>query len=187
MRGFSRVAALAAAFACLATPVTGQGFGRGSAVAVSGGQVLIAESGGTTSTGVVYVYERGPDGWAVSAELAPYAAEEGGRFGISLAVDGDRMLVGSPGAAHVFERSDGGWEEVATLRPADLPEGYVFGAGGGDRGRPRDGVRAGPGGAAGRPAPLGASTSSSGTAPPGMKPGPSNLPRRRLATGSAPR
>ena len=130
MRGFYRVAALAAAFACLATPVTGQGFGRSLAVAVSSGQVLLAESGGPTSTGAVYVYERGPDGWAVSAELAPYAAEEGGRFGISLAVDGDRMLAGSPGAAHVFERSDGAWEEVATLTPADLPEGLVFGAGG---------------------------------------------------------
>ena len=130
MRGFARVAALAAAFACLATPVTGQGFGRALPVAVSSGQVLIAESGGPTSTGAVYVYERGPDGWAVSAELAPYAAEEGGAFGISLAVDGDRMLVGSPGAAHVFERSGGAWEEVATLRPAELPEGYAFGGGG---------------------------------------------------------
>ena len=130
MRGFSRVAALAAAFACLATPVAGQGFGRSPAVAVSSGQVLIAESGGPTSTGAVYVYERGPDGWAVSAELAPYGAEEGGRFGTSLAVDGDRMLVGSPAAAHVFERSDGVWEEVATLRPTDLPEGFLFGTSG---------------------------------------------------------
>ncbi|WP_419935123.1 choice-of-anchor B family protein [Candidatus Palauibacter sp.] len=113
---------------CLAQPVAAQGFVGG--VAVSSGQVLIAESGGQTSTGVVYVYEKGPDGWAVSAELAPYAAEAGGGFGTSLSVDGDRMLVGSPGAAYVFERSEGGWEEVATLHAADLPEGLSYGTAG---------------------------------------------------------
>ncbi|WP_419163802.1 choice-of-anchor B family protein [Candidatus Palauibacter sp.] len=122
------IATTATAFACFAQPVVAQGFGRG--VAVSSGQVLIAESGGATSTGVVYVYEQGPDGWAVSAELAPYAGEEGGGFGTSLSVDGDRMLVGSPGAAYVFERNGGAWEEVATLRPAELPEGLSFGTGG---------------------------------------------------------
>ena len=126
MRGFIRVAALAAVFAYLASPVAGQGFGGG--VAVSSGQVLIAESGGQTSTGAVYVYEKGPDGWAVSATLAPYAGEEGAGFGSSLSVSGDRMLVGSPGAAYVFERNAGAWEEVATLQPVDLPERMSFGA-----------------------------------------------------------
>ncbi|WP_419948250.1 choice-of-anchor B family protein [Candidatus Palauibacter sp.] len=118
--------AVAPAIACLAQPVWAQGFGRG--VAVSSDQVLIAESGGPTSTGVVYVYEKGPDGWTISTELAPYAAEEGGSFGTSLSVDGDRMLVGAPGAAYVFERNGDAWEEVAALRPADLPEGVGFGA-----------------------------------------------------------
>ena len=119
------LAAAAPAIACLAQPVAAQGFGQG--VAVSSGQILIAERGGQTSTGVVHVYEKGPDGWAVSTELAPYAAEDGASFGTSLSLDGDRMLVGSPGTAYVFERSGGTWEEVAALRPSDLPEGMMFG------------------------------------------------------------
>ena len=132
MRAFTRFATLAAAvttaLAGYAESAAAQGFGQG--VAVSSGQILIAERGGPTSTGVVHVYERGPDGWAVAAELAPYGAAEGGGFGTSLSVDGDRMLVGAPGAAYVFERNGGAWEEIAALRPADLPEGMAFGASG---------------------------------------------------------
>lgn len=130
MRVFVRLAALLAVVApfivSLAQPLAAQGFGGG--VAVSSGQILIAERGGATSTGFVHVYEKGPDGWAPSAALAPYAAEEGSGFGASVVVDGDRMLIGAVGAAYVFERNDGAWTEVAALRPVDLPEEYVFGA-----------------------------------------------------------
>ncbi len=127
MRVFLRLATFATAFAGLAASAAAQGFGGG--VAVSEGQILISERGGPTSTGHVYVYEEGPDGWALSATLAPYAGEEGGGFGSSLSVDGDRMLVGAPDAAYVFERSGGIWEEAAALR-AELPEGLSFGLGG---------------------------------------------------------
>lgn len=126
MRVLIRFAAFAAVFAGLTAPVAAQGFGGG--VAVSNGQILISERGGPTSTGTVYVYQKGPDGWTVSAELSPYGVEEGGSFGTSLSVDGDRMLVGAPGAAHIFERNGAVWEEVATLRPADLQAGMSFGS-----------------------------------------------------------
>ena len=126
VRFATALAVLAPAFALFASPAAAQGFGNG--VAVSSGHVLIAEPGGATSTGAVYVYANGPEGWTVSAELTPYAGEAGGRFGTSLSVDGDRMLVGSPGAAYVFERGGGAWEEVASLRPSELPEALTFGA-----------------------------------------------------------
>lgn len=127
MRVFLRLATFATAFAGLTASAAAQGFGGG--VAVSEGQILISERGGPTSTGHVYVYEEGSDGWALSATLAPYAGEEGGGFGSSLSVDGDRMLVGAPDAAYVFERSGGIWEEAAALR-AEMPEGLSFGLGG---------------------------------------------------------
>ena len=127
MRVFIRLATFAAAFAFPAAHAAAQGFGGG--VAVSDGQVLIAERGGPTSTGYVYIYEKGPDGWDVTATLAPYAAEEGGGFGSSLSVDGDRMLVGAPGTAYVFEKDGGTWNEAAALRPTGLPEGWAVGTG----------------------------------------------------------
>ena len=128
MRAVIRFAACSFALSMIAAPVFAQGFGAG--VAVHSGQVLVAEPGGPTSTGAVYVYEKGSAGWAESAALVAYGLEAGGRFGTSLSVSGDEMLVGSEGAAYVFARTDGVWEEVATLTPTSLPEGLSFGTGG---------------------------------------------------------
>ncbi|MCG8468006.1 MAG: choice-of-anchor B family protein [Gemmatimonadetes bacterium] len=115
------------ALALGALPLTAQGFGAG--VAIHSGQILVAEPGGPTSTGMVYVYEKTGDGWAETGTIVPNGAQEGGRFATWLAAYGDRMLVGSPGSAYVFERTDDGWNQTGTLMPT-LPEGMTLGSAG---------------------------------------------------------
>ncbi len=112
----------------LALPLAAQGFGSG--VAIHSDQILVAETGGATSTGVVYVYEKTADGWTEREGIRPVGAEQGGRFGTSLSVSGDRMLVGSPGAAYVFERTGDTWNQTAVLTVPSLPDGMTFGTAG---------------------------------------------------------
>ncbi len=128
MHTLLKLATCITTLAMCAIPLAGQGFGSG--VAVHSGQVLVAERGGATSTGAVYVYEKGQDGWRVAKTIVPAGAEKGGSFGTSLSVSDNMMLVGSPGASYVFERIDGEWEEVATLTSALVPDNLVFGLSG---------------------------------------------------------
>lgn len=93
------------------------------------------------SWGSAYVLERDQGGtWASVATLT---SPGGDRFGYSVAIEGDRVVVGSlwtvntqgdgddTGAAHVFERQEGGsWVETATLfPPAVEAPSYNFAAG----------------------------------------------------------
>lgn len=105
-------------------------FGR--AVAVSGDRIAVG-SILHDATGAVYLYERAPAplaGWVEATTLTP--SDEGGRFGFSVAIDGDTVLAGAnlnsnsngtaAGAAYVFERDQGGpgaWGEVAKLVASD--------------------------------------------------------------------
>jgi hypothetical protein len=103
-------------------------FGR--SVAVDGdtavvGAPLEAHSGASHLRGALYVFERGPGGWARTARLQstpPQSFFED--LGSSVAIDGDRILAGSlssigfhpPGTAYIFERSAGIWTQVAALQ-----------------------------------------------------------------------
>lgn len=67
--------------------------------------------------------------------LAP-DAEAGDRFGQSIALDGDTLVIGAPyddtaatnsGAVYVFARTEGAWTPQAKLTAADASLGYGFG------------------------------------------------------------
>src|SRR5688572_12786206 len=86
----------------------------------------------------VYVYELGQDSWSAPSLLRPY---DGDRdvywFGVSTAVHGDTVLVGSAGngfhhflgAVSVFERdATGAWNEVQRLRAQGTGENDSFGS-----------------------------------------------------------
>jgi len=128
MRTLSKLFLSVLATSVAAAPLAAQGYGSG--VAIHSGQVLIAETGGATSTGVVYVYEKATDGWTQRHEIRAADSRQGGRFGTSLSLSGHRMLVGSPGTAYVFELSDGHWTQTAALTGPDLPDGMTFGGAG---------------------------------------------------------
>lgn len=104
----------------------------GFAVALSGDLAVVGAfdddfQGGPLAEGSVYVFERdqgGPGAWGQTAKLVASDAEDNDRFGYSVAVSGDLIVVGADaegnynGAAYVFERSGpgGGWTEVAQLQ-----------------------------------------------------------------------
>lgn len=83
--------------------------------------------------GRVFLFERGATGWVEVAELTPHDSAVHDRFGLSVALDGERLVVGAPlattaglataGAAYVFERVAGVWTEVARLE-AETPESF---------------------------------------------------------------
>ncbi len=116
----------------------------GSEVVLEGSRALVAapfdDVGGMQDAGSVYIFERDAAGnWIERAQLTAPTSETNARFGSSLALRGDRALIGaevadSPGAidsgsATIFERDGGGvWNAVATLFP-DLPnDGDRFGS-----------------------------------------------------------
>ena len=107
--------------------------GFGAAIAIGDGEIFVGRTGGGIagaiypSPGSVHVFERAADGWDFAYVITGADVEIGAEFGAALAVDGDRLLVGSPGrdegrgGAHLFERTgDGEWvRTVAFTAPAD--------------------------------------------------------------------
>ena len=100
----------------------------GFSVSLSGDRIAIGDySGGDTSTGMVEVFERSPDGaWISAGVLLASDGETYDEFGYSVAIDGDTLAVGATddgslgakGAAYLFERQpDGVWLETAKLVP----------------------------------------------------------------------
>jgi hypothetical protein len=88
--------------------------------------------------GAVYVYVRSGSHWLQQAKLLPPAGASGDRFGYSVALDGNTLLIGAPGsdvvlggndrgAAHVFVRNAGSWSLQATLLPSDPANDDEFG------------------------------------------------------------
>jgi hypothetical protein len=84
-----------------------------------------------TDSGAVHVYVREGDTWAQQAYLKSPNPTLGGGFGWSLALKGDRLLVGapddSPEAVYEFVRSGGNWELAAEIRAANADPGDNFG------------------------------------------------------------
>lgn len=82
----------------------------------------------------VYLYERTDGQWVQTTVLAPPTGVSG-QFGLSVAVDGDRVAVGAPstaegaplvhGSAWVFERVGGVWQAGQKLLPEDFDPGYA--------------------------------------------------------------
>lgn len=91
-----------------------------SAVALDGDTAVIG-CGSCGAAGAVFVYRRNVSGWDAGVRLLPDDVAQAFRFGRSVAIDGDTLLVGDPnsvlpGAAHVFVRTAEGWSKQAELR-----------------------------------------------------------------------
>lgn len=102
----------------------GRGDILGYAVSLSGDRALVgataADPAGDAS-GAAYVFHRTGDAWAEEAKLVPDDAAPGDYFGVAVALDGDRALVGGyhhddqRGAAYVFSQTAEGWTQDAKL------------------------------------------------------------------------
>ncbi len=102
----------------------------GISVAVVGDIAVVgahaAGVGGNEGQGAAYVYYRnqgGPDNWGQVKKLTASDGDEFHNFGISVAVFGDTIIVGSSNeAAYIFDRNQGGldnWGEARKLTASD--------------------------------------------------------------------
>ena len=112
--------------------------GLGDSVAISGDRAIVGGSGNDSGSGAAYVFERAASGeWNEVAKLTAADGATGDFLGRSVALSGNRAVVGAPGddgngndagSAYVFERAAGGrWREVAKLLAADGSRSYAFG------------------------------------------------------------
>ncbi len=109
----------------------------GSRVALSGERLVAGAPGGGVNR--AFVFTRQSNGTWTDRRLSPSAAPPGEFFGSTVAMDGDRLVVGtanvfsqpSGGSAYVFQYdgASGGWTEDARLLPSDpsTPDLFSFG------------------------------------------------------------
>lgn len=106
----------------------------GGSVAIDGDTIVVGSpnrDGDGLNRGSVFVYERTAGlglPWGRVAELRASDASNGDRFGSSVAISGDLMVIGAPdvdagnvGAAYIFERDSvdpNAWNEVEKLIPS---------------------------------------------------------------------
>lgn len=101
------------------------------------------------NAGLVHVFVRVGTMWSLQATLRAHNAEDADKFGQSVAIHGDRIVVGAPGedsnvegnnipdgsnnaisgcgAAYVFTRSGETWDQTAYLKAHDVSVGDAFG------------------------------------------------------------
>ncbi len=96
------------------------------------GDLLLVGSPGSDvlgeDTGSVSVFERNAFGeWLEVDRIFPADPQPGLEFGSSIAVSGNRMVVGGKGVAFVLELNDGQWIETATLLPSNEADTLGFG------------------------------------------------------------
>ena len=103
--------------------------------AVHGNTTVITSRSEDNYTGAMYVYEMAPStgSWSQVARIQPADIVEGARFGRTVDVDGDVIVVGAPddgeeyaGSAYVYRRVGGTWSSEAKLTPNDAS--YSFGS-----------------------------------------------------------
>ncbi|MDJ0760551.1 MAG: FG-GAP repeat protein [Woeseiaceae bacterium] len=115
----------------------GDEFGR--SVALSGDTAILAapmDDDNGEDSGSVYVFTRSGHVWTQQAKLTAPDGAKGDLFGISVAFDGDTLLIGADldddngentGSVYVFVRSNDSWSHEAKLTAADAGDVDIFG------------------------------------------------------------
>ncbi|MFC1601038.1 FG-GAP repeat protein [Candidatus Sumerlaeota bacterium] len=112
----------------------------GSIVAVSGDTAVVGARGdddGGNYSGSAYVFRRSGGVWTQEAKLVAPDPAESDYFGRSVAVSGDRAVIGvlgdddggeSSGSTYVFTRSGGVWTQEVKLTASDAAASDSFGS-----------------------------------------------------------
>ena len=108
----------------------------GVTVELDGDNLLVGAFARGDTAGAVYAFRR--DGTGEFRQESVFQADDtqpGDRFGVSLALDGDRALVAATrhdeqkGGVYVFERTGAGsWRQAAKLESADVEKGNRYGS-----------------------------------------------------------
>jgi len=117
----------------------------GVSVAISGTTVIVGAYGdddGGSGSGSAYLFEKPLSGWKSDTETVKFTASDAAAedfFGNSLAISGDRVIVGAyndddggskSGSAYVFKKPDSGWidaHETTKLTASDANASDYFG------------------------------------------------------------
>jgi hypothetical protein len=111
----------------------------GVAVAIAEDRVVVGtqfDDDHGTSSGSVYIFKRDGTSWIQEAKLTAGDAAAGDQFGNSVAISGDRVIVGAigdddvaggSGAAYIFTFDGVSWNEAAKLKAGDAALGDNFG------------------------------------------------------------
>jgi hypothetical protein len=114
----------------------------GASVSISGNSIVVGshwdDHAGESAAGSAYVFTRSGRSWSQQAKLTAFDATADDRFGSSVSISGDSIVVGSPyddnhgrshddvgrtivdaGSAYVFTRRGGSWSEQAKLIASD--------------------------------------------------------------------
>ena len=119
--------------------------GYGESVAVSGNTLVVGAPDamvGSNEQGAAYVFTESASGWTQTAKLTASDGAAYDRFGSSVAISGNTLVVGAPyatvggvsdrGAAYVFTEPTSGWAghvtESAKLTASDGAAGDQFGS-----------------------------------------------------------
>jgi hypothetical protein len=117
---------------------TGDTFG--ARVAMRGGRLAVSalkDDAFGPQSGAVYVFAQGLSGWTEQVKLIEPGGTPNAKFGIGLAIEGDRLAIGASGGdglvadsgtAYVYQRIGGAWTQMQKLLPPDLEPQDNFGA-----------------------------------------------------------
>jgi len=106
----------------------------GTSVAISGDTLVVGAWGDDGYRGSAYVFMKTVGGWAFAYQIAKLRASDGAaghRFGSSVAISGDRVVVGAygddsfKGSAYVFEKPKGGWTDMSETSKLTADDGVA--------------------------------------------------------------
>ncbi len=106
--------------------------GLGESIAVSGSTVVVGAPGYDSSAGHAYVFTKSGTGWHQAGELQGSDTVAHDRFGGSVAVSGNTIVVGAGsradgGRAYLFTSTGGRWHQTAELTGSDTARYDGFG------------------------------------------------------------
>ena len=109
----------------------------GDSVAISGSTAIVGAPLHNARVGAAYVFVRSGTAWIEQQKLTASDGAIHADFGLRVAIDGERVIVGAPGAnigmardqgaAYIFVRSGTVWNQEIKLTGADSNAGYEFG------------------------------------------------------------
>jgi hypothetical protein len=109
----------------------------GSSVSISENYAVIGAPGNTSSTGCVYIFTRNGTSWGSEVKIVANDASTGDKFGYSVKLSGDYIIVGAreadpgsvsnTGAVYIFKRDGTSWSQIKKLVASNGVANEYFG------------------------------------------------------------
>ncbi|HFC54320.1 MAG TPA: hypothetical protein ENJ43_07790 [Gammaproteobacteria bacterium] len=111
----------------------------GGSVAVDGDTIVVGANrhdwdGKAKDAGAAYLFTRASGNWSLRKKLGPHPKRPVGNFGYSVAVAGERVVIGAShfrdqaaDTVHIFDSAGGKWLEQGSLQNPDQPLDSKFG------------------------------------------------------------